>query len=278
MNAVGIFLLARVTPKKKGGLAMRRRSWWLAVVCGVLAFSSIAVLAQVTADNSPPRVVLGDENRKAAEGLQKLSSGDEEQIRKHLNALLPKADEIRPMPLPEIPSDPPPHEGQMLDYPRVVAPPDLMVIEVLEALPGRPITGERLVRPNGTISLDFYGDVHVRGLTVKEAKAKVILHLRSFLNDEVLGLVGLDPETGGLVAIAPEDSNRVFVDITSYNSTPCYVQGEVGLAFAAALHGRRHRARRHQLRGRPDRKGRPRQYQARPTRRRPAGPRLPDRP
>ena len=54
----------------------------------------------------------------------------------------------------------------MIDVPLVVEPPDVLLIEVLEALPGRPITGERLVRPDGTISLGFYGDVHVRGLTL----------------------------------------------------------------------------------------------------------------
>ena len=31
----------------------------------------------------------------------------------------------------------------------VVEPPDLLLVEVLEALPGRPIQGERLVRPDG---------------------------------------------------------------------------------------------------------------------------------
>ena len=56
--------------------------------------------------------------------------------------------------------------------PLVVEPPDMIVVEVLEALPGRPISGERLVRPDGTISLGFYGDVHVAGLTLPEIKEK----------------------------------------------------------------------------------------------------------
>ena len=54
--------------------------------------------------------------------------------------------------------------------PYVVEPPDIIRIEVLECLPGRPITGERLVRPDGTISLDFYGDLYVAGLTLSEIK------------------------------------------------------------------------------------------------------------
>ena len=49
----------------------------------------------------------------------------------------------------------------MPDY--VLEPPDLVLVEVLEALPGRPISGERLVRPDGKISLGFYGEVYVAG-------------------------------------------------------------------------------------------------------------------
>ena len=56
----------------------------------------------------------------------------------------------------------------------------------------RPITGERLVRPDGMISLGFYGDVHVAGLTLRQAKEKIILHLRSYLPDLHLGTVHLN--------------------------------------------------------------------------------------
>ena len=121
----------------------------------------------------------------------------------------------------------------MPDY--VVEPPDLVLVEVLEALPGRPISGERLVRPDGKISLGFYGDVYVAGLTIQEMKEKVVLHLRKFLTDEVLGLVEIDPETGAgktdaagkVVTIEPKDSDRVFVDVTAYNSKNYYVLGDV---------------------------------------------------
>jgi protein involved in polysaccharide export with SLBB domain len=96
---------------------------------------------------------------------------------------------IKPLPETPIPDDPPPHEGALIDLPYVVEPPDLLVIEVLEALPGRPISGEHLVRPDGRISLGFYGEVDVRGLTLEQVKVKVVEHLRQFLPDEVLGLV-----------------------------------------------------------------------------------------
>ncbi len=113
----------------------------------------------------------------------------------------------------------------MPDY--VVEPPDLLLVEVLEALPGRPISGERLVRPDGKITLGFYGEVYVAGLTTDEIKEKIVLHLRKYLPDAVLGLVEEETE-GKPKEIAPRDSNRVFVDVTAYNSKYYYVTGDVG--------------------------------------------------
>ncbi|MBX6316348.1 MAG: polysaccharide export protein [Isosphaeraceae bacterium] len=114
----------------------------------------------------------------------------------------------------------------------VIEPPDLIQVEVLEALPGRPITGERLVRPDGTITLGFYGDVFVAGLTMSEAKEKIILHLRKYLKDDVLGLVRPgDPDKGEDPAkfypVPLKDNDRVFVDVTAYNSKFFYVEGDV---------------------------------------------------
>jgi RNA polymerase sigma factor (sigma-70 family) len=112
----------------------------------------------------------------------------------------------------------------------VIEPPDLLLVEVLEALPGRPIGGERLVRPDGSISLGFYGDVQVRGLTVSQAKDEIVRHLRKYLADETLGLVATNPETGESDRnrkIEPKDTDRVFVDVTAYNSKHIYVVGEV---------------------------------------------------
>jgi polysaccharide export outer membrane protein len=109
----------------------------------------------------------------------------------------------------------------------VVEPPDLIMVEVLEALPGRPITGERLVRPDGTISLEFYGKVYVAGLTPSEIKEKVVIHLREFLSDESLGLIDFDKKTQQEIAVEPAKSDRVFVDVTAYNSKVYYVEGDV---------------------------------------------------
>jgi polysaccharide export outer membrane protein len=114
----------------------------------------------------------------------------------------------------------------MPDY--VVSPPDLLQVEVFVPpnVPFRPITGERLVRPDGTITLGWYGDVYVNGLTIKEVKTKIIIHLRDYLSDEALGLVGED-QNGNPIEIPPENSDRVFVDVAAYNSQVYYVQGDV---------------------------------------------------
>ena len=114
----------------------------------------------------------------------------------------------------------------MPDY--VVEPPDIIVVEVLEALPGRPITGERLVRPDGKVSLGFYGDIYVAGLTTNEIKEKVVLHLRQYLPDNLLGLQILKGEDLTPAEVPPDQTNRVFVDVASYNSKVYYVQGDVG--------------------------------------------------
>ena len=94
---------------------------------------------------------------------------------------------------------------------------DHLVVEVLEALPGRPIVGERVVRPDGTISLGFYGDLYVFGLNRKEIKVKVVEHLRKYLMDGVLGLREVD-ENGKEYSVAPADTNMVFVEEVPTNS------------------------------------------------------------
>lgn len=118
----------------------------------------------------------------------------------------------------------------MPDY--VIEPPDLITVEVLDALPGRPITGERLVRPDGKVSLGFYGDVYVAGLTIPEAKEKIILHLRKYINDDILGLFQEDeedPDHKHTKPVDPRDSDRVYVDVTAYNSKYYYIQGDIAV-------------------------------------------------
>ena len=120
----------------------------------------------------------------------------------------------------------------------VVEPPDMLIVEVLEALPGRPISGERLVRPDGTITLGFYGDIHIAGLTLPEVKEKVIRRLQKYITDDALGLFEIDdatgqrvidPKTSQPIGVDPKDSRTVFVDVTAYNSSHYYVEGDVSV-------------------------------------------------
>ena len=119
------------------------------------------------------------------------------------------------------------------DY--VVEPPDLIFVALEKGLPGRPLDGERLVRPNGTISLGWYGDLEVAGLMVAQVKEKIIARLREFLPDEQLGLIALDsnsapevdPTTGRPKRIAAKDSKKLRVEITQCNSKHFYIHGAV---------------------------------------------------
>jgi protein involved in polysaccharide export with SLBB domain len=97
--------------------------------------------------------------------------------------------DLTPHPPEPIPDDPPPHEGAMISLSHLVEPPDLIMVEVLDALPGRPISGERLVRPDGKIDVGFYGEVYVRGMTIEQVKVAILKHLRAILTDEALGLL-----------------------------------------------------------------------------------------
>ena len=117
-------------------------------------------------------------------------TGPEAAVTAVINKMV-NAYDLKPQPLPSIPDDPPPHEGALIDLPYVVEPPDLILVEVLEALPGRPISGERLIRADGKISLGFYGEVHVRGLTLPQVKVAIIKQIRKFISDDTLGLKDL---------------------------------------------------------------------------------------
>ena len=95
---------------------------------------------------------------------------------------------------------------------REIRVPDMIDVEVKSALPGRPITGERLVRPDGTISMGYYGDIYVAGSTPREAKAKIAVYLRKYLSDEALGLVKFAQDA---------DGRRVFVHKIEPDETDC---------------------------------------------------------
>jgi protein involved in polysaccharide export with SLBB domain len=85
----------------------------------------------------------------------------------------------------------------------VIEPPDLLTVELLKALPDQPLTGERLVRTDGTVNLGFYGHVVVAGLTIDQARERVEQHLSTFVRNP-----------------------KVNLDVYSYNSKGYYVIAE----------------------------------------------------
>jgi polysaccharide export outer membrane protein len=64
----------------------------------------------------------------------------------------------------------------------------------------QPVTGEHLVRPDGTVALGIYGEVFVAGLTLPEVKAAEEHHLSTQMHDP-----------------------QVSVDVLAYNSKKIYV-------------------------------------------------------
>ncbi len=163
----------------------------------------------------------------------------------HLDGYPDSPDAIQPLPPTPIPDSPPPHEGAPFLLPYRIQPPDVIHIAILQAAPGRQLDGDRLIRPDGLISLDFYGDLAVADLTTRQVKERVILHLRRHLTDTVLGLVKMDEETGEpvrdahgkFVGIPLADSDCVYVDVAQYNSGIYYAQGDVALPGRFPLTG-----------------------------------------
>ena len=168
-----------------------RPSAWL-VAASFLVFTGLCVtslaLSQQVSKVKPP-------SGEPAKPVPNLPSQPDVHDAVKRTALIDKmiADyDLTPHPLPPVPDNPPPHEGALVNFPNVVEPPDLVVVEILETLPGRPVSGERLVRPDGTIALGFYGNIQVRGLTLPQIKVAIIKHMRNFIQDDQLGLVEME--------------------------------------------------------------------------------------
>lgn len=239
----------------------------MAVSALTIAFAAVAA-EKADEPTKPPKAVPKDQPRAKSDAptfTRDELLGDEAPWRDEWTPLIDRwfaAYDLTPRPIPSIPDNPPPHEGALIGFPLVVQPPDLILIELLEGLPGRPITGERLVRPDGMISLGFYGMVQVRGLTLPQVKVAIIKHLRKYLSDDVLGLrfdppepaadpgppeiprernpfgkegeqeADKKPAPAGPVGVRPrlvhpEESTRIFIDFTAYNSMHYYITGDV---------------------------------------------------
>jgi polysaccharide biosynthesis/export protein len=104
---------------------------------------------------------------------------------------------------------------------QAISVPDLIDVEVASTLPGHPIRGERLVRPDGKITLGYYGDIHVAGLMPGEAKAKIVVHLRRYLSDEALGLIATVKDADGksiTQRLSPYETDGVAVRMNTKNA------------------------------------------------------------
>jgi polysaccharide export outer membrane protein len=73
-------------------------------------------------------------------------------------------------------------------------------VELAQAQGEQQITGEHLVRPDGTISLGRYGSIRVIGMTLDQAKTAIEAHLSAYL-----------------------ESPEIYVDVIEYNTKACYV-------------------------------------------------------
>ena len=176
----------------------RRRLAGLFIATAIFGALVCAVNLGVAGSQEPAKTQPAiDEKTKQHEDAA--AARDAEERLAKIEAMISEYD-LSQRPLPSIPDDPPPHEGAMIALPNVVEPPDLILVEVLEALPGRPISGERLLRPDGMINLGFYGDVYVKGMTLDQVKVAIIKHLRRFLTDEA---VGLETREGELPELPP---------------------------------------------------------------------------
>src|SRR5262245_35188421 len=112
--------------------------------------------------------------------------------------------------------------------PYAIGSPDILLIEVYTlprealgpaaVLSPQPITGQHLVRPDGTVNLGVYGSVSVAGLTTDQTKEAVRRHVHEQLRS-------LNVTSGGNTTPAPDDPNKLFVavDVVGYNSKAYYV-------------------------------------------------------
>ena len=93
--------------------------------------------------------------------------------------------------------------------PYVVEPPDILLVQATAnvTLPNRPIDGQHLVRPDGTISLGIYGSVYVAGSTLEEVRDAVAAQIHVSVNK-----LNVDDIKKGVVA-----------DVLAYNSKVYYV-------------------------------------------------------
>lgn len=95
---------------------------------------------------------------------------------------------------------PTPREKGQIGFAYVIEPPDIVVVQVLKALPDHPLSAEKFVRSDGTIDLEYYGSVRIAGNTVEAARQVVEDHLAAYIRKP-----------------------QVRLDVLAYNSKHYYV-------------------------------------------------------
>jgi polysaccharide biosynthesis/export protein len=112
--------------------------------------------------------------------------------------------------------------------PYAIGSPDLLLVEVYTlprpdnkggpatVLGPQPITGQHLVRPDGTVNLGIWGSVSVAGLTTDQAKEAIRRH--------VFNVMQSHPEANrSFTQVDDPDKLFVVVDVVGYNSKRYYV-------------------------------------------------------
>jgi polysaccharide export outer membrane protein len=103
-----------------------------------------------------------------------------------------------------------PTEFKKIALPRyVIAPPDILTIDSLEAPLTQPVRGPHLVRPDGTVGLGAYGEAYVAGLTLEQAKVEIAKVIHSRLNPAAKSLKDV--------------LDGLSIDVVAYNSRVYYV-------------------------------------------------------
>jgi polysaccharide biosynthesis/export protein len=226
----------------------------LTVVC---SFSLGVAGPQDKTKSQPPA---GDNAKEQQKAVPLPTDKEVEKREAQIGKMLAEYD-LKPQPLSAIPDDPPPHEGAMNSLPHLVEPPDLILVEVLDALPGRPISGERLVRPDGKIDVrTLVSPIRSRIVRVSTqdqgapapapnpikipagAQGKVTItiefdgqNLPKVENPEIVPMPQEVPNAGAgegfkWKVVPPAESGAVFVDITAYNSKNYFVLGDILIA------------------------------------------------
>src|SRR5262249_7603155 len=88
--------------------------------------------------------------------------------------------------------------------PYIISPPDVLLVQTALGSKVQPVSGQHLVRPDGTISLGIFGSAYVAGLTLEQARAAIAATIARRLE-------------------APVESKDISLDVLAYTSKVYYI-------------------------------------------------------